>query len=198
MHEPEGTVLAINGPWGSGKSSAVNLVRYHLRDDEEAGKISTVLFETWWFKGEEALALAFFQQLFTVLDSSASDALKKELPELTKKMLKLGPLLGHAVNLGTVGIGGPLITAGAEFLDEMISTDTSIESQHKELSKLLKKEGKRYLVIIDDMDRLSPDEVLLVLRNWPERSSPESADPPMSISRKRSSLPTADHMPRGT
>src|SRR5699024_9509797 len=30
MNAPEGTVIALNGPWGSGKSSTVNLVRHHL------------------------------------------------------------------------------------------------------------------------------------------------------------------------
>jgi hypothetical protein len=30
MDAPEGVVLAINGPWGAGKSSAVNLIRHHL------------------------------------------------------------------------------------------------------------------------------------------------------------------------
>jgi len=32
MKAPEGTVIAINGPWGSGKSSAVNLIQHHLKD----------------------------------------------------------------------------------------------------------------------------------------------------------------------
>lgn len=31
MKAPEGTVVALNGPWGSGKSSAVNLILHHLR-----------------------------------------------------------------------------------------------------------------------------------------------------------------------
>jgi predicted KAP-like P-loop ATPase len=29
---PDGTVIALNGPWGSGKSSAVNLVLHHLKE----------------------------------------------------------------------------------------------------------------------------------------------------------------------
>jgi hypothetical protein len=30
MPSPKGVVVAVNGPWGSGKSSAVNLVVFHL------------------------------------------------------------------------------------------------------------------------------------------------------------------------
>jgi predicted KAP-like P-loop ATPase len=32
INAPEGTVVALNGPWGSGKSSAVNLILHHLKD----------------------------------------------------------------------------------------------------------------------------------------------------------------------
>ncbi len=30
MKSPQGSVIALNGPWGSGKSSAVNLIKHHL------------------------------------------------------------------------------------------------------------------------------------------------------------------------
>jgi ribose 1,5-bisphosphokinase PhnN len=41
---PEGTVIALNGPWGSGKSSAVNLILHHLKDAIAAGEIAVVNF----------------------------------------------------------------------------------------------------------------------------------------------------------
>ena len=64
---PEGTVIALNGPWGSGKSSAVNLILHHLKDAIAAGEIAVVNFACWWFRGEEALALAFFRELYAGL-----------------------------------------------------------------------------------------------------------------------------------
>ena len=41
---PDGTVVALNGPWGSGKSSAVNLLLHHLKDAVDAGEISIINF----------------------------------------------------------------------------------------------------------------------------------------------------------
>lgn len=67
---PEGTVVALNGPWGSGKSSAVNLIQYHLRDALERDEIAIVNFACWWFRGEEALALAFFREFYAGLGPS--------------------------------------------------------------------------------------------------------------------------------
>ncbi|MEN8860575.1 P-loop NTPase fold protein, partial [Qipengyuania flava] len=32
MRSPHGVVIALNGPWGSGKSSAINLLKHHLSD----------------------------------------------------------------------------------------------------------------------------------------------------------------------
>ena len=52
----EGMVVGVLGPWGSGKTSFVNLARVHL---EEAG-IPILDFNPWMFSGAEQLVEAFF------------------------------------------------------------------------------------------------------------------------------------------
>jgi predicted KAP-like P-loop ATPase len=42
---PVGATIAINGPWGSGKSSAVNLIEHHLTSDVESGKLVIINFK---------------------------------------------------------------------------------------------------------------------------------------------------------
>jgi len=42
MPAPNGYVLAINGPWGAGKSSVIKLVLHHLADDVAGGKIKAI------------------------------------------------------------------------------------------------------------------------------------------------------------
>src|SRR5206468_11870154 len=70
---PVGATIAINGPWGSGKSCAVNLIRHHLKKDIEDGKLGIIDFKCWWFRGEEALTLAFLQELNSSLHNSLSE-----------------------------------------------------------------------------------------------------------------------------
>src|SRR5262249_27322218 len=70
MKSPEGTVIALNGPWGSGKSSVVNLILHHLKGAVENDEIVAINFACWWFRGEEALALAFFRELYAALSPS--------------------------------------------------------------------------------------------------------------------------------
>ena len=42
LRSPLGTVIALNGPWGSGKSSAVNLIRHHLKGDQDDKELVVV------------------------------------------------------------------------------------------------------------------------------------------------------------
>jgi hypothetical protein len=87
---PEGTVIALNGPWGSGKSSAVNLILHHLKDAIATDEIAVVNFACWWFRGEEALALAFFRELYAGLGPSLGDRFKKVLPKIGAQLLRAG------------------------------------------------------------------------------------------------------------
>ena len=51
-----------------------------------------------------------------------------------------------------------------EWLAGLIEQDESVEALHAELSKALREQKKRFLIVIDDIDRLSPDEALLIFR----------------------------------
>src|SRR6266699_5117483 len=55
----EGVVVGVLGPWGSGKTSFVNLARVYL---EEAG-IPILDFNPWMFSGAEQLVESFFVEL---------------------------------------------------------------------------------------------------------------------------------------
>ena len=46
--DPCGSVVAINGAWGSGKSSAINLVLHHLENSDDA-KLTTMSFHAWQY-----------------------------------------------------------------------------------------------------------------------------------------------------
>jgi ABC-type dipeptide/oligopeptide/nickel transport system ATPase component len=82
LSAPEGTVLALNGTWGSGKSSAVNLILHHLKEAVDADEIRIINFNCWWFRGEEALALAFFRELYAGLGPTLGERFKKAFPSL--------------------------------------------------------------------------------------------------------------------
>ena len=76
---PIGTTIALHGAWGSGKSSAVNLIRTELEKADDEALVVTD-FKCWWYRGEEALALAFLQNLNSILRDKLGDKVKDLIP----------------------------------------------------------------------------------------------------------------------
>jgi hypothetical protein len=64
----EGAVVGVLGPWGSGKTSFINLARRHL----EAHGLPVIDFNPWMFSGTEHLVDAFFVELSAQLRLRAS------------------------------------------------------------------------------------------------------------------------------
>jgi len=165
MKGPEGTVIALYGSWGSGKSSAVNLVLHHLKDATDKGEMVAVNFACWWFRGEEALALAFFRELYAGVGPTLGEKFKKALPKIGARLLKAGSLVGAGADLAgaTAGVG-TLASGAMSWVADFIKTDDTVEKLHAELTKALAEQDRRFLIVIDDIDRLAPDEALLIFR----------------------------------
>ena len=68
------------------------------------------------------------------------------------------------MNLATGGIWGSLTTGSMDFAKRFFSESESIEKIFERLSNALYEQDKRFLVVIDDIDRLTPKEALLVFR----------------------------------
>ena len=85
IKKPVGTTIALNGPWGSGKSSAVNLIRRQLEAVNDH-KLTVTDFKCWWYRGEEALALAFLQNLRGV-DSPCSQNRQGQSSSLSENII---------------------------------------------------------------------------------------------------------------
>jgi len=160
IKSPTGTVIALNGPWGSGKSSAVNLIRHHLDAVVKAEDIVMIDFACWWFRGEEALASAFFRTLDAGLSPTLSKKLKKSILRLGALLRKAGTVLGDAADLTGAGGFGSVVGRVMEWF----GGSKSVEQLHADLSTALSGQKRRFLVVIDDIDRLSPDEALLIFR----------------------------------
>ena len=148
----DGLVLALYGPWGSGKSTVLSYVRHFLDQRPEAEQPVIVTFNPWWFSGQDNLARAFLGQLQAVL------------PAKNEKFKKLGDLFGDFAE----GVGGLIdlsgMTGGAgSKIGKLIGLVTKrkpkdVPALKSEISKILREAGKRILVVIDDIDRLTPEE----------------------------------------
>ncbi|MGM0562547.1 MAG: KAP family P-loop NTPase fold protein [Pseudomonadota bacterium] len=160
---PVGTTIALNGAWGSGKSSVINLIRGELEKADD-DKLVVSDFKCWWYRGEEALALAFLQNLHALLSDTLQDKVKNLVPKLGRGLLQAGPVIGAAVSLTSAGTFAPFTTASTNFVNRFFADGDTLEKTFQKLAKVLEEEGRRFLIIIDDIDRLSPDEALAIFR----------------------------------
>jgi predicted KAP-like P-loop ATPase len=161
---PEGTVLALTGPWGSGKSSAINLIVHHLKKLEDNGSLKIIVFNPWWYTNDQVIAKAFFQHLYAGLGKNLSNKARKLILSLGRNLLGSGPLISTVADVLTFGIAGKLIEGLSSSAAEAIKTDRTVEDDYKKLFELLRKQNKRFLVVIDDIDRLTPDQTIIIFR----------------------------------
>ena len=165
VREPVGCVVAVHGRWGSGKSSLVNLVIHHLEATEATG-LTVLQFQCWLYRSEDALAVGFFRELHAGLNSvlPGHEKAKTALQKIGARVAGSGPLLGAAVGIVGGSIGEQVTTQGFQVIENLIKTDESDEALQRRIIEALEKSNRRLLIVIDDIDRLTPEEALVIFR----------------------------------
>ncbi|MGH8994438.1 MAG: KAP family P-loop NTPase fold protein [Acidimicrobiales bacterium] len=146
----EGYVLALTGAWGSGKTSILNMTAEAVGDDA-----IVIQFNPWMFSGTEALVSVFFQEVSKELGRKRATA-----KVIAEKLATYGRLLSPVA--AVLGAGGA-VEAAADLLQRSAS-DPSVFEERAELKKELSKLDSRLVVVLDDVDRLRPDEVRDIIR----------------------------------
>jgi len=153
--DSDGIVLALYGPWGSGKSTVLAYVQHELEIGPEEDRPVVVVFNPWWFSGQEHLAKAFLGQLQAVLPAKY-----KGFEKIGNLLAEFSGALGGAAGLAGKSFGipflGKVVEAGAR---RLATKPKDVPALKKALADLLLRQKKRVLVVIDDIDRLAPDEV---------------------------------------
>ena len=166
--------IALQGEWGSGKTSLMNLLRYNLCDVEQAPYFP-IWINTWQYSLMKSPNQAIMSILEGIINQIGAlnpserkwEESKRKIGGIFKKMAKAGV----KVAAGTVGVDGDVV-------DEVFgeeSGETSDISQLKDeiagliaaaLEKHPDKQG--FTFYIDDLDRIDPPvavEILELLKN---------------------------------
>ena len=168
----DGLVIGIEGRWGSGKSSLVNIVTDRLRREDNTPEI--VAFKPWLIGDRNSLLLALFADLAIAVDAIETRSKKlpwwkrRKLKETGRKILKFAAKLDSVKSLektvlmGASNIAGTLLDS-AKLMDGLLSA-SSLVKEKNEIRERIKNLTRRIVVIIDDVDRLEPAEVVEIMR----------------------------------
>jgi predicted KAP-like P-loop ATPase len=153
---PEGLVMAIHGPWGSGKSTLLNFVKHEIAALPQSQRPIIIEFNPWWFEGQQNLAAQFLAQFSARLprDSEALRAIGDVIAEYADAV---GNIVG-----ATTGI--PWATKFSFVLKLLKRNTKDVPTLKAEISNALTDSGRRFLFVVDDIDRLTPDEVRAIFK----------------------------------
>lgn len=184
----ESLVMGLYGEWGSGKTSVINMIRESF-DNNDTSKTPIIIdFSPWYFSGQDQLFEQFFQQLalgirssYEKLKDSASAIANKSAASVEKagvvadKIIKFSNALRPIKHLSPyVGIPSEMFDNGINAVQKIATHVKSIsdavdKSQtqrifnphelKQQISEALSDLDRKVLIIIDDIDRLTKEEI---------------------------------------
>jgi hypothetical protein len=158
---PPQFTIGIYGPWGSGKTSLLLALRSLLARTPR--KTVPVFFDAWRFERSGPIVVPLLHRIMQTVEASGNrDVAEKIRRALNSLLFSLNLNLG-----GVIGVGldkrkweEATVNSLIPALEEAFAAPFN---QFREIPKLLK--GRRIVVLIDDLDRCSADNIVGVLES---------------------------------
>ena len=146
----EGAVVGVLGPWGSGKTSFINLTRAEFQQEG----IQMLDFNPWMFSGAEHLVERFFAELATQLEIHAG------LKQVGDALKNYGEMFSGLAWVPLVGPWTDRVSTIMNLFGKLFKGGKGgIEEGRDKITQVLKNLKKPIIVVLDDVDRLSASEI---------------------------------------
>lgn len=149
MAPVEGMVVSIYGPWGTGKTTVLNFIKHYLHQITEENRPIVIHFNPWWFSCGSDLVASFFAEMMLTLNHEGEEDKK-----ILEGLAGLCEILSSAPQGGFLAIIGKLLKPRTETLYEI----------RDKIEKHLRDKKRKYIIVIDDIDRLVVDEIREVFK----------------------------------
>lgn len=144
----ESFVIGIEGQWGSGKTSFINMALNEIENDPN---LIFINFNPWNFTGQNELIDDFFAALLEALEGKVDkDVINTVKSYAGKLQISYSP--EFSTPIGSFGFG------------KIGKDKNSLKKQRDKIDKTLKNLDKKIVVIIDDTDRLDEEETKLIMK----------------------------------
>ena len=142
----EGLVVSVCGEWGSGKTSYINLMRNELSNNS-----IVIDFNPWMFSDTNNLVQLFFSEMSEQLSNYSDNS------DLKEKISDFGEVISSITFI-------PFIDVLGKFLKFFLKNKKSFQVKRNKLIEALEQADRPITVILDDIDRLSVDELQSILK----------------------------------
>lgn len=152
--------ISIQGDWGSGKTSMMNMIKEKISD-----KVHPIWFNTWQFSQfqmQNELTVSMLCALLSELDYS-QEKVKKVVGFLSGAAKTAAGILTEMVAGGIAAdkVTGALEGGNLDFAEEI--KNLKIKFQEAVNDKLKKTQKDRVVIFVDDLDRLQPSKAVELL-----------------------------------
>lgn len=171
LNKDDTFTVGVFGKWGNGKTSVVRMMLDELDKQQaslnEEDKTIVVRFEPWNFTDTNQLLNQFFARLSNEFKQKDDEKLKS-IGEALEKYSKAFALVELIPNLGSFGkiisyFGENAVKAFGKYLKKDWNAE-DIQKQKEEVVRLLKEQSCKILVVIDDIDRLSNEQIRYIFQ----------------------------------
>ena len=146
----EGAVVGVLGPWGSGKTSFINLARAEFQQEG----IQVLDFNPWMFSGAEHLVERFFAELANQLEIRAG------LKQVGNALENYGEMFSGIAWVPLVGPWTERVSTIMKLFGKLFKSGKGgFEEGRDKVTQVLKSLEKPIIVVLDDVDRLSASEI---------------------------------------
>jgi predicted KAP-like P-loop ATPase len=161
----DSVVIGLFGAWGSGKTSIINMALEHIesryRGGDEGKKPIVVRFNPWNYSDQDQLISQFFKQLSGVLKRADYGTDVRKAGEQLETYGRFFEPLVFIPKVGAVlAVGGKLIRRVGQAAKRWGAfKEADLRGIRGDLNELLRKQQRKIIVVIDDIDRLNNTEI---------------------------------------
>ncbi|MDN4489676.1 P-loop NTPase fold protein [Demequina sp. SYSU T00068] len=152
----EGAVVGVLGPWGSGKSSFVNLMK---EDFAAEPRLAVVDFNPWMFSGAQQLVDVFFKEIASELRVNSTS----KFGDIAEALDEYGDVLSPIAILPIVGGWWDRAHKSYKTARKWWK-ERGAQPIRTKVAEALEELDDPVVIVIDDIDRLSTDEIRDIFR----------------------------------
>lgn len=156
---PSSLTIGLYGEWGSGKTSLLNMVFENVERIDDG--VVVLRFNPWLCSDPKQLVTQFFKQMATAIK------LKKRAADKAWELIdQYADILGAT---SVIPVAGEIVAAFTKVLTKKAEEETKertndLQESKNQIIKKLKDEKIKIIVSIDDIDRLSEEEIVAVFQ----------------------------------